>query len=342
MPRDSRRAFLEELAKVSPQISKAFEQAIQDIRSTSQLIVIEAAIARGDIEAVIQAIRLGAEFFAPLDRTIVNAFEQGGIYQLSRLPKKTLPNTGPLLVRFQGRHPRAEQWTRQRAADLITEISEDTRLMIRETITEGVSRNRGFRSLALDLIGRMEGNQRVGGLIGLHSRQAAAVREARRELQTGLGLSRYFQRARRDRFFDRTIRKAQREGRALAPAELDKITGRYAERLLHLRAKNIARNEGNRAMNEGKAEGIRQMIDSGQVSADMVTKIWDATPGLRTRDSHQSLNGTEVKFDQPFVSPVTGALLEHPHDASHGAPASELINCRCSVRYRINWLALAA
>jgi hypothetical protein len=340
MPRDSRRAFLEALEKVSPQLRRAFEQAIQDIRSTAQLRAIEAAIDRGDIEAAIQAIRLGGEFFAPLDDAIVSAFRQGAIYQLSTLPKKTLPDTGPLLVRFQGRHPRAERWTRQRAAELITEITEDQRRMIRETIHEGISQNRGTRNIVLDLIGRTEGNQRVGGLIGLHSKQAEAVRAARADLSGG-DINRYMRRQRRDRRFDRTILKAQREGRALTAKELDKITGRYAERLLRLRGENIARTESNRAMNEGKAEAIRQMIDSGQITEDMVTKIWDATPGLRTRDSHRLLNGVHERFGQSFVSPVSGALMDHPHDASHGAPASELVNCRCSVRYRIDWAALA-
>ncbi len=342
MPRDSRRAFLEALDKIEPQLRTAFERAIQDIQSTAQLTALEAAIARGDIAAAIRAIQLGAEFFAPLDRAISNAFEQGAIFQLSTLPKKPWQNTGPLLVRFQGRHPRAEAWARQRAAELISEISENTRNLIRETILEGLETNRGTRTIARDLVGRLDGNQRRGGLIGLHSRQAEAVRKARRELQGIDSMSDYMRRSRRDKRFDRTIQKAVRENAPLTKTQINRITGRYADRLLALRGKNIARTETNRAMNAGKAEAIQQMIDDGKIRADVVTKIWDATPGVRTRDSHRELNAQSVDWEGIFVSPVTGARLLYPHDTSHGAPASELINCRCSARFRIDWAALAA
>ena len=55
-------------------------------------------------------------------------------------------------------------------------------------------------------------------------------------------------------------------------------------------------------------EAIQQMIDSGQVRPDLVTRTWDATISARTRDSHLALNGMSVPWGQPFVSPVTGAM----------------------------------
>lgn len=345
MPRDTRRAFLSALEKVSPQIARAFEEAIQDIRSTAQARVIEEAIQRaietGDIgrgvREVTAALNLGAEFFAPLDRAIEDAFRAGAVYQLSTLPKPSSHTAPGLVVRFQGRHPRAEAWSRRTAAALISEIAADTEEVIRTTIAEAVERSRPYRKVTADLIGRADGNQRKGGLIGLHSRQAAAVRAARMDLKN---LDRrYFSRSRRDRRYDAMVRKAIREGQPLSKADIDKITGRYADRLLRLRGETIARTEGNKAMNAGRHEGIQQMIDSGKVPVKAVTKIWDSTPGPRTRDSHRAMQGQEVRWQAKFQSPVTGAYLDHPHDPE--APVSETANCRCSERVRIDWAMVA-
>lgn len=346
MARDTRAAFLRALAEVEPRIARAFEEAILDVRSTAQARAIEEAIRRaietGDIARGVQevtaALQLGNEFFAPLDRAIQEAFEAGAAYQLSTLPGKSSRNTAPrLAVRFQGRNPRAERWTRERAATLITEIAEDTRTTIRETIAEAVEQTLPYRSVTRSLIGTTEGNERRGGLIGLHSTQARAVRNARAEIEALDPV--YFNRARRDRRFDPMVRRAIREGRALNRSDVDRITGRYSDRLLKLRGETISRTEGNKAMNAGRHEAIQQMIDAGTVRQELVSRIWDATISARTRDSHLALNGTEVPWGRPFVSPVTGATLEHPHDEN--APPGETVNCRCTERIRIDWAGMA-
>lgn len=346
MARDSRAAFLRALAEVQPRLARAFEEAILDVRSTAQARLIEEAIERairtGDlgrgVQEVTAVLQLGQEFFAPLDRAVQDAFEAGAVYQLSTLPKKPFGNTAPrLTVRFQGRNPRAEAWTRDRAAALITEIADDTRTTIRETIQQAVEESRPYRSVTRELIGTVEGNERKGGLIGLHSAQARAVRAARAELEA-LDPA-YFRRERRDRRLDPMVRRAIREGTPLSRADIDRATRRYSDRLLRLRGETIARTEGNKAMNAGRQEAVQQLIDSGQVRADLVTKIWDAVIGPRTRDSHLALNGRKAKWGERFISPITGASLEHPHDEA--APAAETVNCRCTMRVRIDWSAMA-
>lgn len=344
---DTRRAFLEQLDKVSPQLARAFQEAVQDIRSTAQRRVIEDAIKRavdtGDIargvREITNALQLGAEFWAPLDKSIQDAFEAGAIYQLSTLPKKPLPNTGPLVVRFQGRHPRAEAWSRETSASLITEITRDTEQLIRDLVADAVQKSRPYRAVTSDLIGRQAGNQRKGGLIGLHSTQARYVQAMRGELTDPESMANYFNRSRRDRRFDAIVRRAMSEGKPVAQADMDRITGRYADRLLRLRGETIARTEGNKAMNAGRAEAIVQMVEGGKVPQDAVSIIWDATPDSRTRDSHMALNGEQIKWGQRFQSPVTGALMQWPHDET--APAAETVNCRCSARFRIDYVRVA-
>lgn len=345
MPRDTRRRFLDAIAGVEPAIAEAFERAIMDVRSAAQLRSIEAAIQRGfesgnivrAVQEVQAALNLGEAFFAPLDRQIVEAFIEGGAYQVGLLPKRP-PNTAPRLVaRFDQRNPRAEAWTRRNTGRLITEIEGSIRDVVRETVTEGFEQNRGYRNIALDLIGRTEGNERKGGLVGLHSRQAAAVRKARAELEA-LDPA-YFQRERRDRRFDGPIRKAIREGKPLSQSEIDRYTGRYADRMLQLRGATIARTEGNKAAQAGRTEAVQQLIDSGKVPATAVTKIWDAVIGPRTRDHHVELNGTEIAWGERFISPETGFPMEYPHDEN--APGADTVNCRCTMRTRIDYTRLA-
>jgi len=56
-------------------------------------------------------------------------------------------------------------------------------------------------------------------------------------------------------------------------------------------------------------------------------KKWLALVDDRTRDSHEQVNGVEIGIDDYFI--VGGHEMLHPHD--DGAPAQEVINCRCDM-----------
>ncbi|MEL6170491.1 MAG: phage minor head protein [Pseudomonadota bacterium] len=334
-------AFQRELRKIEPALAQAFAEAMQDVKSTAQREVIAAAIERRDIEAVIQALRLGREFFAPLDARIEQSFYQGAIWQMGQMPKKIGPEGVNLVARFDQRNPRAETWTRLRGSTLITEITGDQRTAIRQVIEAGIAAGEGEATIARRLIGTTQGNQRKGGLIGLHSRHAAAVTRARAELADPTTMGNYLTRKRRDKRYDGTVRKAMRESRPLNATQIAKITGRYSDRLLQTRGRGIARTEAHNAFNAGRYEAIEQMIESGQVPADAVKLIWQATPDTRVRDPHRSMNGQEVRYGVPFQSP-TGALLRFPGDTQLGASGDDTINCRCGFRVDIDFVALAA
>lgn len=202
---------------------------------------------------------------------------------------------------------------------------------------------RNPRATALDITGRINRatGRREGGILGLNSAQTDAVIRARQELLSGdpAQLRNYLTRARRDKRFDRLVEKALRDGRPVAKADADRITGRYKDRLLALRGETIARTETLAGLNAGKEEGIRQLIDSGKVKRSQVKKIWRATGDSRTRDSHMALNGAEAGIDEAFTSPLTGARMMFPHDTSLGAPASETIQCRCYYEITIDYFA---
>ena len=74
------------LDKLEPEIAAAFRDAIERITSNAQLATIVGALERGDVQAVIIALRLDPVFFDPMDRAIAQAFWQGGVHALLRLP----------------------------------------------------------------------------------------------------------------------------------------------------------------------------------------------------------------------------------------------------------------
>lgn len=342
MAKDTRKEFLALLDKVSPEMAKAFRQAFADMTSRAQIGLVEDAIGRGDYQEVVRLLQMRAESFAAFDRMIDNAFYQGGVYQMSRLPKRisTGSKAGPLVIRFNGRNPRAEAWARAKSAQLIQEIVDDQIFMIRETVTTALEAGRNPRATALDITGRMQGGRRRGGLIGLHSRQAAAVKNLRAELRDPAKMSGYFTRERRDRRFDNTVRRAMREGRALEAAQVDKISGRYADRLLALRGEMVARTETQAALSAGRMEGLEQLIESGTVPREAVKVKWDATGDGRTRPDHMAMEGQEVQLGEAFTFP-DGSQAMHPGDGSLGAPAKQVVACRCYAEPKIDWLALA-
>lgn len=96
------------------------------------------------------------------------------------------------------------------------------------------------------------------------------------------------------------------------------------------RATMIARTEVVAASNLGNRAGAK-------ATGLPLTKEWLASPGGRTRDTHAAAGSTysadPIGLDDPFV--VGGAQLMFPGDSSMGAPASEVVNCRCTEVYNV-------
>jgi len=345
MAKDTRAAFLQAIEPRLNAMERAFVEAFLDMRSSAAQRTIDEIIQRyletGDLNAAVRDLEAGINFamrgfYAPLDQQMVETFIQGGAYQAGLLPKRR-SNSAPVVVyRFDARSDRALDWTRRQSARLITELSDDTRIIVRETLSAGADANRTYRQIRSDLIGKQEDGKRKGGALGLHSRQARAVRSARDDLEN-LD-ARYFTRTLRDKRFDRTVRKAIEAGKPLSRAGIDRITGRYSDRLLQARGRMVARTEGNKAAAQGRVEAVQQMIEQGKIEARFITKRWVATVGKFTRDHHLALNGQEVKWGEPFISPKTGYPLAHPHD--EGAPGEDVVNCRCVMLTEIDWIGM--
>ena len=60
-------------------------------------------------------------------------------------------------------------------------------------------------------------------------------------------------------------------------------------------------------------------------------KQWMDVRDKKERETHLQVGRTIKPIDQPFV--VGGFLMQHPKDTSLGANSSQIVNCRCTIKY---------
>lgn len=334
-------AIDEALAALNPAIRKAFMDAIAQMVSAVQIGLLEDAIRAGDIQRAWAVLQIGPAYFARMDRVISEAHWQAGSSALAALPKLTDPASGQrVVVGFNGRHPRAEAWSRDRAGNLIEGIDgivPDMKQGVRAFIEAGVEQGQGPAKVARDIVGRVSRltGKREGGILGLNSQQVDWVIKARAELNDPAKMANYLTRTRRDARFDKIVRAAMQAGKPVSQADAERIIGRYNDRLLQLRGETIARTESITAMRAGKHEAYQQLVESGKVRADQIIRTWRATNDNRTRLDHAEMGSKSIRGMGPWTMP-DGSLVNYPGDQSMGASARETINCRCMTEYQID------
>jgi Phage Mu protein F like protein len=339
MARPGARATLDALIKLfSPDIRSAFLAGIQDIVDNAIIGRVIEAIQRGDVQAAFQALGFSPAAMRPLTAAIERAYEQGGILTGQGFPKYLNTSSGRAVFRFDVRNSRAEAYLRDTSSSLITNIEDDIRSNVRTVLTDGMQRGVNPRTVALDIVGRVDPATgiRSGGIVGLTRDQETWVRSVRRRL-TGLD-GNYFNMELRDKRFDRTVAAAIRDGKPLDAATVEKLVARYKSNALKFRGNAIGRTEALQSLNASEYEAIKQAVQLGAARKQDVIREWDDTGDERTRYSHHHMNGQRVGLDEPFVSP-SGARMMHPGDRSLGAPAKEVVLCRCRVKTKIDWLA---
>lgn len=319
------------------EVANAFRRTIDDVRRAADLQRFITAVETRDIEAALDALHLDPAAYGSLQDALQKAFTAGGEASADGLPSLTDATGARVVIRFDARNLRAEQWLRSHSSALVTGIIEDQKAAVRTALVEHMEQGAAPRTAALEIVGRVNRvtGKREGGILGLSAPQERFVSAARAELTGGEtdALRNYLTRTRRDRRFDRTIRKAIAEGKAPPAAVTRAAITAYERRLLELRGQMIGRTEAMTALNAAQHEALRQAVEAGKLSESAVRRVWKSAGDLRVRHSHMGLNGDTVGLNQTFTSP-SGAHLMYPGDPS--APASERIGCRCIVAVRID------
>lgn len=329
--------LLELLNRFSPEIRDAIIAGIRDIRDRARLNDIIRMIQTNNVEGVLRALNLNPAVFNNYYLTILRAFEQGGLLMVAGMPNYVQNADGiSLPIRFNLRDPAAERWLAERSSSLITNIEQDVREATRSTLADGMERGQNPRSIALDLVGRLNRatGHREGGVIGLGERELYWARSVRQKL---ISLDEtYFDMKLRDKRFDSVVRAAIASGKPLSQDQVTKLVDRYRERALKHRGDTIGRTEALAALNRSEYESTKQALAQAGLPPDAAYKIWDSAGDARVRNSHRKMDGQRVGIDEPFVTP-NGDRMMHPHDVSLGAPGREVIACRCRIKYDIRW-----
>ncbi|PWJ88360.1 phage Mu protein F like protein [Mesorhizobium loti] len=334
-PRQRLDALLE---RFSEEIRQAFLASIQEIRDTARIAAIADALQKGDVERALQLVELDPAAFRGLQRAIRTAFEETGVVVARDIPTLRDAQGIPILFRFDPGFPSAARWVENRGVELVTAILDDQKLALRKALSDGLEAGRAARTVALDVVGRLNRatGQREGGIVGLTSGQYQAVAGARDQLASSdpAALRAYLARQARDQRFDKAVIKAISDKAPIEAEVVERAVTQYENRLLALRGETIGRTEATQATGAAQREAFAQVIAKAGIDASTVTKVWRCTRDERTRDAHRAMDGQVVGFTQPFKSP-DGALLMFPGDTSLGAPAKDVIGCRCVVVNRL-------
>lgn len=319
------------------------------IRSRVILDVVTARLRVGDIEGAIDAIQVDPAAFGVLERSLQEAFADGGEAMVDELPNLRRPDGPAVVWNFSVRNLEAERLIREQSSTLVTRITEDQRQGLRVAFSEGLARGDNPTRTALDVVGRVSRvtGRREGGFIGLNEQQIRFVQEARSILSDPDRIGEYLRWDRsqeryvakygrtQKRFF-REILKAQKQGKALDEQTLGRLLTALKNSYLKDRGDAIGRTETLAALSQARENAMQQQIQSGKIRAEEVTAAWDAVGDDRTRHTHMVMDGQPRGADGYFTSP-SGARLRYPHDPL--APAFETVMCRCRLRYDIDFIA---
>ena len=313
---------IEELiARLEPTLRRAFDQALNDWRNNIDLDAVADALRRGDIETAVRAANIQPAALNGFLTAREAAFEAAGTAELLSLR---------LNIIFNARHLRGEQMLERYGAQFVQAVSDDTKAMLRTSLTDSLSRGQGAKAAA----------RGIRDMIGLTDSQAGWAINLRWKLENDpKGLLSEFAAdgyKLRDKRLDGIVRRAVKAEKPIAAADIEKIVTTYQNRAIRWRSENIARTETLRAVQAGNFEAYQQAVESGKIAAQNIRKVWNSAHDNRVRDTHKALDGESVGLNEAFVSP-SGARLRYPLDDT--APLAEVVNCRCNLTYRIDHLA---
>lgn len=322
-----------------PAIRDAFLKAVAEMRGRIDVAKLGEMVAAGDVEGAYRVVGIEPATFRPLSSSVAQAFEAGGID--ATLAIKPARNAIGIVINplFDVAAPQARAWIDRHNTDLIRQITEDQRALIREAMAplhnglDPMLTGQTPQKIALDLAGRMNPltRTREGGLLGLTSQQAQWARSY--EIELGSVSAKVppdpnaLTRALRDKRFDKTVAKAIREGKPL-PAETRRAMVRqYRNRALRFRGQTIANHEALSALHQSQIEAWDQAIARGVVTEDKVRRFWITAGDEHVRETHRQipgLNEAGVGLHEDFQTP-DGPRPYPPIDPG----------CRCRVRVRV-------
>ena len=312
---------------MEPRVRRAFLAAMADIKQRAQMGRLRDALRSGDIAAAVDALSIDTGAMVQLQSIIAETYGKSGAATINRGPWG--------YSRFNSLSPRSETWLRENATRLAVQLSEEAQSVARDTIADGYAFGRSNDRIARDLVGRIGANgRRNGGIIGLDPQSRRWVQNLAVYLETDPSRALGMKLNGSDKALIRRV--IDREGR-LTAKQIEAILRRYENNLLMVRGLRIARTETINAIESGKHDAWLQGMEQSGIPDQFLIKRWVHTGrAVMDRPEHEAMNGQIVRgINGAFLSP-DGIMFRYPHDASLGAPAEHIINCRCRADYSID------
>jgi hypothetical protein len=333
----SRKQLNDLLRRLEGPLRRDFAVAIQSARGRAKITALVRAIELGqDLDSIMLAAGVREGMWSTLTESIRNVYAVSGKARVEGEVPKTFG------MEFDINNPRAQEWLTKNSSGLIWGkavgggLRPEQRAAVQTMLTNGMLKGNNPRTTALDIVGRIDKTgKRTGGILGLTENQAQWVINMGEDLQD-LNWSRYKSRVLRDKRWDKVVKKSMQEGRVLPQAQRNKIVQSYENRMTKYRGDTIARTETLQSLNAASDEALRQVVDEGLAPQNAVTRIWRHSFAGNERPGHLAMSGQPRGIEEPFTNPITGALLQHPG----AGEASEVINCRCFVEHKIDFVAV--
>lgn len=108
------------------------------------------------------------------------------------------------------------------------------------------------------------------------------------------------------------------------------IDSLYLDQIIPNRSSVIARTESTAASNRASLETAKS-LDSARTEY----KEWNTALDAEVRDTHKHLNERSVELSEAFrwTGRYGSVTMDCPADSTHGAPAGEVVNCRCFITF---------
>lgn len=305
------------VATLQRKLGRAWADMVEVLRNNNALGDVAAAIrANAPVEEVLAGVEGAAKKFA-LDTNAAYIFAQ------QRTAKWLDGEVGrDTLIRYDVTNTRSVEYMRTASLQTISGVSDETREMIRGVMSSGLEQGTNPLQIARD----------IRDSIGLTPFQTRAVDSYRASLESG-DFSDALGRELAHGGYDRSILAAQRDGRALPPAQVDRMVNSYRDNAVKARSETIARTEAMRATNAGSHELFNQAVEHGDVKPEQLVRTWvHKNRGKHNRDFHHVMNGQRRGLNEPFTSGLGNALM-FPGDPKAGP--RETVNCRCTVTTRL-------
>lgn len=343
----ARLSDIEALAeKLTPKLADAILKALSAQADSVDLDTIATALQHGNVADVLAALGLDEveAVMGVVQDGITDATFAGGALAAATLNTRLQGAT----FAFNRLNPRLITWLQNYSLALIRQINETTREGVRQYLVTGMNQGKSPIAMARE----------VKGIVGLTNRQAQAVANFRKELETfhtkrsakawnlggkidrvnnrqvfkptedGTPADGIDARRLRDFRFDGQLKAAIESKKPLTKAQIDKMVAGYERKYRRYRSETIARTEALRATNAGVQDAWRQAIEGGKVVEAQVRRQWIVSRDERLCEICAPIPRMNPKIGvtmgQPFATPKGPTMLPPMHPS-----------CRCTVFIRV-------